>query len=108
MISLNDVKPGMKITKPVMDKTGIILLKEGIELTEIWIERLKARKIESIVVEDDATESVLVSQEELEKIHREIDEGIDNMFSDVVNDPIMQEIAKCAKKFHKSRYKFLG
>jgi len=40
-IPIDKLEPNMKLSKPVINKDGIVLLGEGTELTEAVIEKLK-------------------------------------------------------------------
>ncbi len=53
-VSVNSLKPGMKLAKPVMNESGMILLGEGTELTETHIERLQNMTIGSVAVVGNA------------------------------------------------------
>jgi hypothetical protein len=57
------LQPGMKLTKPILNKAGIVLLGEGTELTETWIERIQDMDIADVQVE--GSEQPLESKEEL-------------------------------------------
>lgn len=40
-VSIEDVKPGMIVSKPVINEAGIVILNEGLELNDEIIQRLK-------------------------------------------------------------------
>ena len=47
---ISDLKPGMRLLKTVTKPSGMVLLTEGLELTEELIERLRKMEIESVFV----------------------------------------------------------
>ena len=47
---ISDLKPGMRLLKPVTNPSGMVLLTEGLELTEELIDRLRKMEIESVFV----------------------------------------------------------
>ena len=49
-LTISDLKPGMRLLKPVTNPSGMVLLSEGLELTEELIERLQRMEIESVFV----------------------------------------------------------
>ena len=49
-LTISDLKPGMRLLKPVTNPSGMVLLSEGLELTEELIERLHKMEIESVFV----------------------------------------------------------
>ncbi|MEN6375176.1 MAG: hypothetical protein ABFD75_10415 [Smithella sp.] len=50
-IPVDKLKPGMKLAKPVTAKNGMVMLGEGTELSETWIERIRDMDISSIYVD---------------------------------------------------------
>jgi len=49
---------GMKLAKPVLAKNGMVMLGEGTELTELWIERIQDMDIQNIFVEGPPIQTV--------------------------------------------------
>jgi hypothetical protein len=103
-ISLSEAKAGMKVVKPVLDLTGNMLLREGTELTDAWIERLKARRVSQIVVEESDSRTPL-SEEDKQRLRAEVDAGVDHMFEKVKEHPIMQQIQESARQHLKAKIK---
>ena len=50
-IPAEKLEPGMKLTKPVLNKAGMVLLGEGTELTETWVRRIQDMDLPAIYVE---------------------------------------------------------
>ncbi|MBN1522183.1 MAG: hypothetical protein JW928_06590 [Candidatus Aureabacteria bacterium] len=97
-VTTNDLQPGMKIARKVENKAGMVLLPEGIELTEAHIGRLKKWGIEEIYVEGedeggagsaDMVPDLTISEEFIAKL--------DHKFEKVLDDPIMQSIYNAVK-----------
>lgn len=49
---------GMKLAKPVLAKNGMVMLGEGTELSESWIERIQDMDLQSIFVEGPPIQTV--------------------------------------------------
>jgi hypothetical protein len=49
-LSLSELKPGLKLLKPVTNASGLVLLSEGVELNEELIDRLHRMEVESVFV----------------------------------------------------------
>ena len=50
-IPVAKLEPGMKLAKPVTAKNGMVMLGEGTQLTETWIERIQDMEIPSIFID---------------------------------------------------------
>lgn len=84
-VSLDKLKPGMRLTKPVENDAGMVLIGEGTELTEATIRRLDAMNISSVHV-DVPTAG--------EKPKEELLAALEARFSKTGNAPHMQTILK--------------
>ena len=102
VITLKDAKPGMRLAKPVTDPGGALLLQEGVELSSEWLDRLKARRVDSICIEDAGTP---ISAEDRDKALAAIDADVDRMFAGVTGNDVMKLLAEYAKQFLKSKVK---
>jgi hypothetical protein len=49
-IPLSELKPGMRLTRPVINEGGIILLSEDTELIEATIEKLKNMDVDGVYI----------------------------------------------------------
>ncbi len=103
-IQLSEAKAGMKVVKPVLDLIGNMLLKEGTELTDAWIERLKTRRISSVTIEESGTGAPL-SGEDKQRLLLEIDKSVDHMFERVREHPVMKQIEDAARQHLKTKVK---
>lgn len=52
-VSLDEAKPGMVLSKPITNDSGVIIVNQGIVLTEDHIERLKEMGITHIFVKGE-------------------------------------------------------
>lgn len=100
-ILLDDVKPGMCAAKPVTDRKGLLLLKEGTELTEAWIRRLKARNVDGIFVDQEGGDGL--SPEQYEQLCRELESKLDRMFRGFEENELMQALKQSATRYHLTR-----
>lgn len=57
-IAAVNLEPGMKLARPVTAKNGMVMLGEGTELTEIWIERIRDMDLVSVFVEGPSIQAV--------------------------------------------------
>lgn len=103
LVKLDEVAPGSKIVKDVVDARGNLLFKAGVELTPALIERIRARNVSHVFV--DESEGVGMSEEELTLKQTELDSEIDAVFSDVADQPLMAELREVAKRFLKQKIK---
>ncbi len=101
------MKPGMRLADPVNDMQGMLLLKEGVALTEKSILMLKSWGVDNVLVEGEPEEG----DEEGAPDAREmaaIDQGLKVKFGALAKNPVMAEIMRAAggllrKRFLKKR-----
>jgi hypothetical protein len=87
-ISIENIVPGMILAKPVEGANGMVLLSEGTELGEKWIERLDAMGIDGVWVEGK-TEQAVPIEEALA--------ALDERFGPVLEAPYMRAIMKLVR-----------
>ncbi|MCK5707439.1 MAG: hypothetical protein KAI43_07275 [Candidatus Aureabacteria bacterium] len=96
-VNTAELEAGMKIAQKVENANGMVLLPEGIVLTEAHIGRLKKWGIESIFVEGEGEDGggggVVPSME----LSEEFIKNLDHKFEKVKDDPIMQGIYEAVK-----------
>lgn len=95
-IPVSSLKPGMKLSKPVTNDAGMILLGEGTELTNALIERLENMNVGSVSIEGAA-----VPQKPLEEMLSELDAR----FKKTENEPNMGLLKKLLKEHIEGLYK---
>ena len=94
-ISVSSLEPGMKLAKPITAKNGMVMLGEGTELTETWIERIRDMEIASVFVEGPPVQAV-PKEEALA--------NLDARFAQVINKPYMSLIKKITKEHIEGLY----
>ncbi|MCL5062878.1 MAG: hypothetical protein M0Z70_12220 [Nitrospiraceae bacterium] len=96
-VSVNNLKPGMKLSKPVVNEAGMILLGEGTEITDSLIERLQNMNVSSVYVEEGASKP--------QKSKEDIMAEIDARFKKTENEPHMGMLKKLFKEHVEELYK---
>ena len=90
------LKHGMILSEPVFDFHGLLLLKKGSKLSKKNISMLKSWGVVSVIIdgefEDDDNQLYGVDIKLNEKINNELKEK----FSEVLNNPVMDEIKRAA------------
>ncbi len=84
-IPVAKLEPGMKLAKPVTAKNGMVMLGEGTELSETWIERIRDMDIASIFVDGPPIQTI-TKEEALA--------NLDARFAKVEGKPYMNLIKK--------------
>jgi hypothetical protein len=97
-VDLEEYKPGMILSKSVYSRQDVLLLKEGTELTErkVWI--LKSWGIIKVLVEGEQVEDIESDKSKESKEMETIKKELKEKFSDVLEDPVMEEIMNIACK----------
>lgn len=96
-VPANDLKPGMKLAKPVLNDGGMILLGEGTELTETHISRLqKMTSLVNIAVVGDALPGKSLDQSLAE---------LDERFKKTENEPYMGTLKRVFREHIEELYK---
>ncbi|MEE9913226.1 MAG: hypothetical protein K4571_16065 [Deltaproteobacteria bacterium] len=94
-ISVDKLEPGMKLSRPIVGKTGMVMLGEGTELTEKWVERIRDMEITSIFVEGPPIQTI--SKEEALA-------NLDARFALVEGKPFMNVIKKLVREHIEGLY----
>jgi hypothetical protein len=94
-IPASKLEAGMKLSKPVAAKNGMVMLGEGTELTATWIERIQDMGIATIFVEGPPVQTI-PKEEALDNLHAR--------FSHVEGKPYMDVIKKIVKDHIESLY----
>ena len=97
-VDLEEYKPGMILSESVYSSQDVLLLKEGTELTErkVWI--LKSWGISKVSVEGEEIGDIKLDKRKESKAMETIKEELKEKFSDVLEDPVMEEIMNAACK----------
>ncbi len=97
-VDLEEYKPGMILAESVYSRQEVLLLKEGTELTErkVWI--LKSWGISKVSVEGEQVEDINPDKIKESGVVETIKKELKEKFSDVLEDPVMEEIMNVACK----------
>jgi len=93
-VSINELKEGMILAKPVL-RGSMVILAEGVELTESWISRVEDMGIDYLFVEGMAEQAI--SKEEALA-------SLDARFRMVGDDPCMSLLKAIVKDHIESLY----
>lgn len=94
-IQVANLKPGMKLAKPVVAKSGMVMLGEGTELSDTWIDRIQDMDITTVFVEGPPVQTI--SQEEALA-------NLDARFVQVEGKPYMNLIKKIVQNHIEGLY----
>lgn len=101
LVKIEDVTPGLKIAKDVTDNRGSLLFKAGVEVNGALLERLRARNISHVWIEE-ATGPGL-GEQDLEARKGKIGEEIDALFLEHADKPLMMGLRDAAKRYLQER-----
>jgi hypothetical protein len=87
-IPVAKLEPGMKLSKPVTAKNGMVMLGEGTELSPAWIERIRDMEIGSVFIDGPSVQTVSKEEALAE---------LDARFAKVEGKPYMNLIKKIIK-----------
>jgi HD-GYP domain-containing protein (c-di-GMP phosphodiesterase class II) len=99
MMPISMCRPGMKLGKRIYADDGIVLLAEGVELTDSLIRRLGDKGISYLYIEDPRTEGVEMPEILSEETQRQALSCIRSVFRDLVDQP---------GKRHAGTYPYVG
>lgn len=94
-ISVDKLMPGMKLSRPIVGKTGMVMLGEGTELTEKWVERIRDMEIASIFIDGPPIQTI--SKEEALA-------NLDARFALTEGKPFMNVIKKIVREHIEGLY----
>lgn len=95
-IPVAKLEPGMILAKSIMTPNGMVMLGEGTELNEKWIERIQDMEIASIFIDGPPIQTIPVE---------EAMANLDARFALVVDKPFMNSIKKIVKEHIEGLYK---
>ena len=94
-IPVTKLEPGMKLSKPITAKNGMVMLGEGTELTDKWIERIADMDITNIFVEGPPIQTIS---------RGEALDSLNERFAHVEGKPYMNGIKKIVKQHIEGLY----
>lgn len=95
-VAVINVKPGMKLSKPVLNEAGMILVGEGTVLSDAHIDRLNNMNVSSVYVEGAAKPR---------KSKEDMFAELDSRFSKTENEPYMAILKRMFKEHIEEIYK---
>ena len=87
MISPRKLVPGMKLTRPVLNKSGLVMIGENVVLTEGLIAKIRGMDMDTDTVQVEGTSRGLPPKEEMLA-------QLDRRFKNVETQPHMGEIKR--------------
>ncbi len=99
-LPIDALEPGMVLAKPVIDPRGSVLLRQGVTLTDEYINKIKQRGFASIFISDGDTDDVIVEDMLSDRTRRTTQAALARVFDFVrgltknfVNEPVETVIA---------------
>lgn len=94
-IPVAKLEPGMILAKPIMTPNGMVMLGEGTELTEKWVERIQDMEIASVFIDGPPIQTI--SKEEALA-------NLEARFALAAGKPYMNSIKKLVKEHIEGLY----
>ncbi len=94
-IACDKLEPGMKLAKPIINKSGMTLLGEGTELTARWIQNIQDMNVEGVFIEGPSVQAVPLD---------EALASLEQRFETVHDKPYMELIKTIVRKQIESLY----
>ena len=94
-VPVDNLKPGMKLSRPLVAKGGMVLLGEGTELTEKWIDRIADMDVEGVFIDGPSEQSEPL-EENLARL--------DARFRSVAREPHMGRLKQIVKNYIEDLY----
>jgi len=88
-LRVEELKPGMFLSKTIRDEKGNALLRKGVKLNSSLIHLLCKRRIPVVWVKD---ENILQDNATIEIKRKEIEKSLEAKFRYVTQNPIMEEL----------------
>jgi len=100
MIRMNmvDLKSGMILERPVKNNQGVLLLDAGAKITQKNIRIFKSWGVIEVSVKGELNELKTAGETPAAEVKDSVEMGLRAKFSDVLDDPVMVEIFKAARK----------
>lgn len=112
LLSLDQCQSGSKLGKAIYNENGKILLAEGIELTDTFIEKLKKYNIATIYIEDEVSEGIEIVESIPDELRVEaintIKVGLSDLAQLSVTHPNIQGMMKSGRAIRSFQKIFRG
>ena len=105
-VDVGSVEPGMVLAQPVYNHQGDLMFDVGSAITDKDVRVLKSWGVEKVWVEKDNKDNVAGTKTDIEDKTAETfnSDTLEDKFRDVLDDPVMAEIMRVAKKIQERRY----
>jgi hypothetical protein len=97
-VSIADLKPGMILAESVRNSQGLLLLDGGTKITKKHIRIFKSWGVMEIFVEGHLKKPKNAEAVDVTDVEEPFEMEMKSKFSDVLDDPVMVEIFKAARK----------
>ena len=97
-VNILDLKTGMVLAQPVRNHQGVLLLDAGTKITKKNIRIFKSWGVSEVTVNGELKELKTVDETQVAGEKNSIELALEEKFSDVMDDPVMVEIFKAARK----------
>lgn len=112
LISLEQCQSGTKLGKPIYSENGVVLLAEGVELTDKLIEKLKRYNVSTIYIEDEASEGIdiveAIPEEMLVEAIGTVKKGLKDLAELNMSHPNIQGMMKSGRAIRSFQKIFRG
>lgn len=86
LLSIGQIRPGMKLGKRIYNEEGLTLLAEGAELTVSIIRRLERLGIDILYIRDEVTDDIVLPEMVADETRREAVKQIRTVYRSMMND----------------------
>lgn len=97
-LSIDDIKPGMVLARPVRNPQGVLLLKAGARITKKNIRIFKSWGVGDAAIEGQQTGAENHTGDRELRVKESVEKRLKEKFSDVMDDPVMAAIFNAASK----------
>lgn len=94
-VPIDKIKPGMKLSRPIVNEMDVVLIGEGVELTDTLIKRIRDMGISSVYIE-----GISKPKKSKEEMLRELNER----FKKTENEPHMYLLKKVLRETIEEMY----
>ena len=97
-LSIDDIKPGMILARPVRNPQGVLLLEAGARITKKNIRIFKSWGVNEAAIEGKMTETQSPIGDTELRVKESVEKQLREKFSEVLDDPVMLVIFHAAGK----------
>ena len=98
ILNIEDIKSGMILAQPVRNRQGVLLLEAAARITNKNIRIFKSWGINEIAIKGERSVSKDAAEDREVRGKESIAKQLKEKFSDVLDDPVMVEIFKAARR----------